>query len=99
MTPGEAEDAAATLHHAITLALQKHVGMNESFAASFATEILRGLRESMGGDYTYIPAPDRTARNAAIRAEFNGRNQDELCRKYSISRSRLYVIVGGTEKR
>jgi Mor family transcriptional regulator len=93
-TPGEAEDAAVTLHGEITVILQEEIGFNEHFATQFAERILQGIRRRLGGQDLYIPAPDRTARDAAIRREFNGRNRDEVCRKYGISRTRLYEIVG-----
>ena len=41
----------------------------------------------------YIPAEDREGRDAAIRAEFNGRNRDDVCRKFGISKSQFYKIL------
>ena len=60
----------------------------------FAQAIVRGMRERMGGGETYIPAPDRSARRAAIRSEFNGTNLEEVCRKYGVSARTVYRAAG-----
>lgn len=88
------EDAAVALLYEMTAIVREEIGMNELFAAQIAEAITRGLRKKLGGAEIYIPAPDRRARDAAIRCEFNGTNRDEICRKYHISKSRLYQIVG-----
>lgn len=92
--PGQSEDAAASLHNELTAIVREEIGLNESLASQFALLILRGIRQRLGGQELYIPTEDRAPRDAAIRAEFNGRNRDEICRKYGISRSGLYKILG-----
>ncbi|TQE91142.1 MAG: DNA-binding protein, partial [Spiribacter salinus] len=52
------------------------------------------MQLSWGGARLYIPCKDRAARDAAIRAEFTGRNHDEVCRRHGISRRTLYRIIG-----
>jgi Mor family transcriptional regulator len=88
------EDARAQLHAELTGIVRREIGMNENFASAHAAAILRGLCETLGGNEVYIPAPDRSARNASIRAEFKGSNADELCLKHGISRATLYRIAG-----
>jgi Mor family transcriptional regulator len=88
------DDARAQLHADFTEIVRAEIGMNEQFASDMASAILRGLCSRLGGREVYIPAEDKAARNAAIRAEFDGTNSDAVCRRHGISRSRLYQIVG-----
>jgi Mor family transcriptional regulator len=88
------EDAAVELQFEITQIVQEEIGYNEMFANMIAEALTRGLRRRLGGQEVYIPAPDKAARNAAIKREFNGRNLAEMCRKYDLSPSGVYKIVG-----
>lgn len=92
------EDARAQLHSELTGIVRREIGMNEHFASAHASAILRGLCESLGGREVYIPAPNRSERNAAIRCEFNGTNVEEVCLKHGISRARVYQIVNEASK-
>ena len=47
-----------------------------------------------GARRIYVPAMDKSVRDAAIRAKFNGQNAAECCREFGISRTSLYRIVG-----
>lgn len=96
-SPGAREDGAIALQFELTSIVRDEIGMNEHFASQIAEALLRGLRRRMGGQEIYIPAQDLRVRDRAIRAEFNGRNRDELCRRYEVSRTRLYEIVSRTE--
>lgn len=99
-SPAQIEDQAIQLHREVADIVREEIGMHEGFANDLAAAIVRGLRKKYGGQTLgakgsiYIPAPDKSARNAAVRAEFNGTNADEVCRKHDISRSRLYQLVG-----
>lgn len=90
------EDAALALHYDIVAVICDAFGMEEALANCLAEPITRGLRARVGGQEVYIPAPDKRARDEAIRREFNGRNLDEVCNRHGVSKSRLYEIVGGT---
>lgn len=74
--------------------LREEIGMNESIGGIFAAAMVRGLRRRLGGRELYIPAPDRSERDATIRRDFNGGNVDELMRRHGLSRTRIYEIVG-----
>lgn len=87
------EDAAVALLYEMTTIVREEIGMNELFAAQIAEAITRGLRRRLGGEYHYIPAPDKTERDAAIRAQFNGRNLEEVARCHGVSRRQAYRIV------
>jgi Mor family transcriptional regulator len=89
------EDNAAALMFELTHIVSEEIGFNEMMASQIAEALVRGLRKRMGGRDIYIPAPDKSARDASIRAEFNGRNMDELCQKYNLGRSAIYKIVSG----
>jgi len=93
------DDAAVALQYEFTAIVREEIGMNEGFASQIAAAIVRGMRRRFRGhclgDYYLAEqsAADREERDAAIRAEFNGQNRDEVCQKYGISKSRLYQIV------
>lgn len=87
------EDYRAQLHAELTAVVQEEIGFNEMFATQIADALLRGLSKRLGGQDIYLPGPDKTSRDAQIRQEFNGRNLDEICRKYNLSERRIYQIV------
>ena len=89
-----AEEAAVQLEHEMTQIVVEETGLREPLAGQLARAIVRGMRQRMGGEDTYIPAPDKSERNAAIRAEFRGTNLAEVCRKYGVGKSTVYDIVG-----
>jgi Mor family transcriptional regulator len=93
MQRNDNEDNAAALMFELTHIVSEEIGFNELFASQVAEALVRGLRKRMGGREIYIPAPDKTARDAAIRAEFNGRNMPEVCKKYGLSAPAIYKIV------
>ena len=89
----QSADAAIQLERDIAEVLRRELARNEQMLGLMARSIVQGMRESLGGQELRIPAPDKSARNAAIRAEFNGRNVRELARKYGISVRMVYMIV------
>lgn len=92
-SPAEIEDGRIQLHHELTDIIRNRVGLREPYASDMAADVLAGMEELWGGGPRYFYAPDKTARDKSIRAEFIGTNADALCKKWSISRSRLYQIV------
>lgn len=93
-TPAQIADQAIQLHAELTEIVRVEIGMHEAFAADIAAAILRGLQNLHGARELYIPAPDKTARNASIRAKFNGTNHQAVMREFGISRTTLYRIAG-----
>ena len=91
---GSAEDAIVGLQYELTAMMREATGLHEPIASLMAERLLQVLRRRFGGGDLYIPARDRAERDKAIRAEFNGRNLNDLCRRYEISRTRVYEIVG-----
>ncbi|MFA6310611.1 MAG: Mor transcription activator family protein [Sterolibacterium sp.] len=94
------DDAAVALQYEFTAIVREEIGMNEGFASQIAAALVRGLRRRFRGqrlgDY-YLSeqtGAEREERDAAIRAEFNGQNRDEVCQKYNLKKTQLYEIVG-----
>lgn len=88
------DDKAAAMRNEITSAIREATGLHERFANELSDEILSRLMTRWGGDRLHVPACDRAARDEAIRADFNGRNHDEVCRRHGISRRTLYRLIG-----
>lgn len=91
-TPAQAEDAAVQLERDFLAIVREDIGMNERLAGLFARVLVDGLRARLGGQDIYIPAPDRSERDAAIRREFCGSNIEELMKRHNLSRTRIYEI-------
>jgi len=89
-------DYAALWQQEMTEIVRERLAVAEPWAGAMAREIVEGLRARLGGDDIYVPAPDRRARNARIRALFNGRNVDELCGLFGLARSTVYLICQRT---
>jgi Mor family transcriptional regulator len=87
------EDKATTIRNDITRAVREATGLHECYASSLGAAILERLQTRWGGDRIYVPQVDRPARDAAIREAFTGRNHDEVCRQFGISRRTLYRIL------
>ena len=64
-----------------------------SISPGCATEIANRVVDRLGIMANSPKSLERTERTAKIQAEFNGRNQKELMRKYQISRSTLYRVL------
>lgn len=90
------EDEVALLRAEVAEILGAHTGLKPAYAEPLAAALVEGLRERLGGQLLYIPTNRSAAkakRDARIRAEFNGRNRDEVCARHGISRSSFYGIV------
>jgi Mor family transcriptional regulator len=88
------EDDAALLVSEFTEDLRDGCGLTETEATQLALKLVHRFRLRHGARRIYVPAVDKTERDAAIRRDFKGTNAAELCRQYGISRSRLYQITG-----
>lgn len=65
-------------------------------ADSLALALVEDIRAHYGGNQIYIPRGDKFNRaklHAAIRREFNGRNQSELAHRYQLTVSRIYMLL------
>ncbi len=90
-------DDAVSLRFEITAILREEIGLHEQYAATLAEPIVNGLKKKFSGQDLYIAKNQRTdisQRNEVIRREFNGRNLEEMMKKYDLSKSSIYKIVG-----
>jgi Mor family transcriptional regulator len=89
------DDAALTLLWGMSKVIRDEAPfLNEQYSERLAGAVLEYLQIEFGGERLYIPAPSKTKRDEAIRREFNGRNRDEILKKYRISERRFYEIIG-----
>lgn len=86
------EDNALLLQGEISDALRTQIGLRDEFATDWAVRIVGYLRQRLGAQQLYIPAPSRAERDAAIYREYNGKNAAEVCERYGVSRSRMHEI-------
>lgn len=73
----------------------KNNGIDRQKAVSVSEQFVCRIAEQFGGRQVYI-SHRRNAlvkRDRLIRSHYNGRNGHELCRRYDISRTRLYQIL------
>lgn len=93
-TPGQREDDAMLLVAEFTEDLRLGCGVPEAQAGDMARKLVDRFRLRHGARRIYVPAMDKSVRDAAIRAKFNGQNAADCCREFGISRTSLYRIVG-----
>ena len=89
-------NAVVRVHQALSQALTDAFEIPPADADRFCLGFLRQIGEQLGGARLYLPRGDKTARDAAIRAEFDGVNVRALATRYNLSRAQVYRIV--TEK-
>jgi len=71
----------------------------ETLSESLSIEIEKQLRLTHAGERIYLSKTgsrsDKEVRNELIRAQFNGRNHDELARRHTLSVRQVRNIVRG----
>lgn len=70
-------------------------GLDERAAQSFAKRVQDAVRMEFGGTVQHVGMTDVVERNRRVRAEFNGKNRDQICARYGICRSTFYQIIRG----
>ncbi len=78
------------------LTIEDIPGEQRDIAETVGIEIYKELVKLFGGGRVYIMQIEnvtRKKRDDLIRAEFNGYNKKELCRKYGIADTTLRAIV------
>lgn len=94
INPAQEESSALFLQREMHDIIKSDPALFEGVTALIAEALVRGWRKRCGTQRIYIPAePRNESRDTQIRREFNGTNRVEVCRKYGISRARLYQIV------
>lgn len=88
------EDAAVSLQYELTEIGRVELGFTEQYASQIADVLVRGLRERIGGEGLYIPVKSKRQRDEAIyREHLAGVHFVSICRRYDISKTRLYEII------
>ena len=83
-------DIADWWHAELKTIMRDKLKLSDVFAEKVSEVVLCGLRERIGGQEVYVPAADKAKRNEGIKAFFNGRNMDEVCRLYGVSPDTVY---------
>lgn len=81
------------LHRLLMQCFVRGCAVEPEAAGALAHVVVTELRALAGGDDLYIPAAEKHLRDEAIRREFNGRNIEEVRKKYGLSRSQVYRIA------
>ncbi len=87
------QDNEALIKTRITRVVRERTGLHERLAAPIADEVFDGLCQTFGGERVYF-VRSKAARDAAVRAEFDGHNFAAVMRRHNISRATLYRIIG-----
>lgn len=61
------------------------LGLGVEISAGLSKSVIERLQKVLGKTTVYFPEKNASARDALIKAEFNGANRDELMKKYGIS--------------
>ena len=69
-----------------------HAKVENSLANELRDAIVDALYSQAGGDTVYILKKRKIDREA-LKSEFNGRNIDDLCARFQITRQRVYQIL------
>lgn len=69
-----------------------HSKVDRSLANELRDAIVEALHKQAGGDTVYILKKPKIDRDL-LRSEFNGRNIDDLCGRFKITRQRVYQIL------
>ncbi|HCJ0148070.1 TPA: positive regulator of late transcription [Salmonella enterica subsp. enterica serovar Infantis] len=81
---------------AVMLSEMKRAGVDEQQALNLSERLTIALSGYMGGRSLYLPAGGRlktAVRDMLIYAEFNGRNIQQLQKKYRLSEPQVYAIL------
>ncbi len=74
-------------------------GLSIDASEKIAIELVDRLKSSWGGSIIYVAISENNfLRNKKICADFNGKNQSELGRKYKLSLVSIYKILKNTPK-
>ena len=69
-----------------------HSKVDNGLADELRDAIVDALHKQAGGDTVYILKKRKIDREA-LKSEFNGRNIDDLCARFQITRQRVYQIL------
>lgn len=92
-SPAVEADAALELEAIVGECLQLCLGLHGPAVLDLANKMVKVLRVRHGGGDVYIPAADKTERNAAIRAALRTGNAAEVAADHDLNPSTVYKIA------
>ena len=88
------ENDAMLLQGELADALRTCTGLTGGVVNDWARDLVEYLRQRLGAQRIYIPAPSKAQRDAAIARDYDGTNAAAVMKRYGIrSRQRLHQIV------
>ncbi len=89
------DDARTQMRTRIVQVIREHTGLLEQFAVPIAEQVVNVVERDVNGEALSRTARElQEQRDRLVIAEFNGRNRDDVCRKFKISRRTFYRIIG-----
>lgn len=92
----EEHDAVVAFRYHLVRRLRERLKVPEAEAAQVADDVSLMFATMRGGFFITRREAARY-RDAAVRRDFNGRNHAEVMRRYEISQTTLYRIIGNSQ--
>lgn len=92
-SPAVEADAALELEAILGEAVALCLGLPLTCSHGIARNLVKVLRMRHGASDVYIPAPDRKARDASIKAELRTGNAADIAARHNLSVSTVYKIA------
>lgn len=92
-TPPLHERRVAQLTAHMARWLRDECCIKEPFASFIASGLVEEQRRRAGDAWLWQVGVSKEERNAAIRAEFNGTNLKDVCRKHQVSPATVYRVT------
>lgn len=88
------DDVRLQMRMRIVRVIRESTGLLEQFAVPIANEVLQVVERDIDGQaLSRTDGELQAQRDRLVRAEFNGRNRAEVCRRHGISKATFYRII------
>lgn len=91
----EEHDAVVAFRYHLVRRLRERLNVSEAEAAQVADDVSL-MFATMRGGFVITRREASRYRDAAVLRDFNGRNHAEVMRRYEISQTTLYRIIGNS---
>lgn len=92
------QDLQDALRHSLAEQGQDAPHISAEQLRALSTSMARLLARRIGGRYVAF-VEDRARRNAAVLSAWNGRNREEVMKRFGISRRLFYSIISSADPR
>ena len=92
------QDLQDALRHSLAEQGQDAPSINAEQLRALSSTMARLLARRIGGRYVAF-VEDRAQRNAAVLAAWNGRNREDVMKRFGISRRLFYSIISSADSR